>query len=123
MDHVKQLKDNFLSWNADCKDWSFEEVLDMHDGKYPWIVIRLPILDLRDHYVELFAQIYPCDCCDEITVKISDGGFLYEEFKEIKKEYLFASPLTFFCELSKFNEGMDYYFDVLRYAGQQIGFN
>lgn len=123
MDHIKQIKDKFLNWNTDCKGWIFEDLPDLHDGIYSWIVITLPILDSHNDYVQLFAQIYPCDCCDKITVKISDGGFLHEEFKCMKKEYLFARPLAFLCEISKFDEGMDYYFDVLRCAGRQIGFS
>lgn len=123
IDQLKIIIEKFLAWNADCKDWSFEDYPELHDGKYPYTVITTRLLDSHRDYVQLFAQVYPCDCCNEFTVKITDAGFIAKEHEDLKKEYLFRDPLTFYFELSKFNEGMDYYFEVVRLAGKQIGFH
>lgn len=123
LDQLKTIIKKFLEWDLSCKHWSFENDPELHDGKYPYTVITTKMLDRHRNYVQLFAQIYPCECCEELTFKITDGGFLFTEYKDLNKEYLFAEPLEFFCELNKFNEGMDYYFEVLCVAGRQIGFH
>lgn len=122
LDQLKIIIEKFLAWDPDCKDWSFEDDPDLHDGKYPYTVITPPLLDRNNDRVHLFAQIYPCDCCNEFTVKITDAGFIAGEYKSMKMDYLFRDPLIYHFELSKFNEGADHYFDALRCAGIPIGF-
>lgn len=123
LDPLKTIIEKFLAWNSECKDWSFEDDRELNDVRYPYIVITTRILDSHNNHVQLFAQIYPCDCCNEFTVKITDAGFIAKEHEDLKKEYLFSDPLTSYVELNKFNEGIEYYFEVFRLAGKQIGFH
>lgn len=118
-DMLKTIIEKFLAWDSDCKDWSFK--IDYEVSSV--IVITTRILDRHNDYVELFAHIYRCECCNELTFMISDLGFIAHSFKEMKKESIFIDPLQFTCTLDNFSDGMDYYFGVLSIAGTQIGFH
>lgn len=50
------------------------------------------------------------------------NGFIAEEYDN-EKTSIFRSPLRYSCLLDNFNESMDYYFEVFRFAGKPIGFH
>lgn len=124
LDPLKIIIEKFLSWDSDCKEWSFDYCLKPYDEKNTFVRITIPyLLDSDNKYIELFSKIYTCGCCDQYVFKITDLGFLAKKFQVLKKQSLFKNPLSFFCELKEFNEGMDYYFDAFRCAGIQVGFS
>lgn len=109
-DQLKVIKEKFLAFEDNAKNYTFELV-------DTYVQIKLNILDDRDVPVFLYAE-----ATEDGDFTISDNGNIRNSFERKGKSTLFSNKLKLYFKLDEFDEKMPDYFYMLSTLFNFLGF-